>query len=434
MQQTYIYTDKPINPKSSWNVVDNFQEKNQKVEYEGHQYSMIAKYEDQRSKIFIVARILLRVVAVIFSLGFALLSENVRELFNSKKTYINAVKIPDPIQNPSMAVGKDDYVIFKENKPKIPKREFCQQALNMIGIDAVIEPENKGDIEGGNGVFSFTTDRKYAVKRSTNLNANDPNQNEIIALNKAASKIQSSNPKGFNFNLPEAVFTIVDKSGKTQDCNIQIFPKVSTLNESPEWGHLHLRDFGDVIRRYFSSKDEICLKIIFSLGKKLAEFQQSQEVKFDKERNYHIGLQHGDFNAGNILITGLDAASNAEFTLVDNVDFRPDGRLVADPIYFIYFNTICIPGLSADFEEHKSSMTEIVDSFYTGYVSNLKEEIRTEMDKVFTSQIPLAESVSGKEVYSKEVLNATGNLWGELLDGMQKRAYQRVMRMAQQTV
>ena len=289
--------------------------------------------------------------------------------------------------------GESDFENFGSGK--IPTRQYCQKALVLSNLDD--NDLNHTDRAGGNGVVSLTKNKKYAVKREVDINAGIPEKNKVDVLLNVSSTVNNlkrkySNINGFVMNLPVNLFHIY-KNNQPAKCNIQIFPQVKTPLEKEG-----RKDVAGIIRHYLYDSNRSLeardLNTIKSLGKKLAEFQQTTEIS--NSNNIDIGLQHGDFNPANILITKINHNGEADFTLIDNGDFRVDGRIISDPVYFSYWTVEFL--LSNPDSSTLNRFKTITNSFYSGYVEKLPEAVVKNMKKyIFDKGIigPLAAAFSG---------------------------------------
>ncbi len=306
-----------------------------------------------------------------------------------------------------------DLIPFKKNdERKFPKREICSQVLKECGFSPALADE-KFDRSGGNGTTSYTADGKYAIKRGCDEEARVLDRNEIFVLSNAVKLIKSSMPKGFNMNLPIKLFQIVDKdTAGYAKCNIQIFPKIRTKPE--------LHCVGNVIESIVAKGQVDRLAVIYALGKTLAKFHQTHGVK--RSGRFNIGLQHGDFNAGNILINEALNNGKISFTLIDNADFRANGRLISDLVYFVYFNSIVVaPDFAPNQTERVLRMEQVIQEFYRGYISKAHTDICAAMKKHIFDSNKILESASEKGAYSKRFLNTA--IWYTTFEPAQKKAF-----------
>lgn len=264
-----------------------------------------------------------------------------------------------------------------------------------------LNPDASTDLRGGNGTVAFTTDGKYAIKRDAGDSHHD---DEVAKLKKIKSEIDSIGEiKGFKLNLPLSILEIPNKI-----CNIQIFESVDTR----DYGRTDRRDIAGVIRNYMRDGKKSDLKTIELVGKKLAQFQNPVGLK---------GLQHNDFNPGNILITRLEKDGDADFTLIDNARFRKDGNIMSDLAYFLYWTgNVLVQEKTA---ENISRLKEIVSRLYAGYVGALPAAVLKSMkENIFDKGGPLNAGLSrDSNVY--KYISFVAKTWGEILEKAQKEAF-----------
>ncbi len=299
----------------------------------------------------------------------------------------------------------------EEKKRWIPERDFCRKALQECKINSSLEDSTIKGKEGGNGTVCFTTDGKYAVKRGVDLQASIPEKNEINLLEKAVKEILLCKPKGFEMNLPIGLFHICNSKNQKANCNIQIFPKVNTVEGK--------KDMGDVVREYVGSKSQKCLNIIESLGRQLALFHNTSGI--DCSDGHAKGLQHGDFNAGNILVTDIsNDGKNSQFTLIDNADFHPRKRIISDLVCFIYFTTILWGNERP--AQYKDRMTDVINGLYKGYMQALPKDVYKLMsERIFSSKAAGALAEAQGDSYPKAFLNS--DKWNQHFENIQREAF-----------
>src|ERR1700722_18414024 len=307
----------------------------------------------------------------------------------------------------------NDLTSFKGNsKRQYPKRVIFSQVLENCGFSRELTDE-KLDKSGGNGTVSYTADGKYVIRRGCDDKAQCPEQNEITALSNTVQLIQSINPKGFEMNLPIKLFQIVDKdTGKYANCNIQISHKVETTSK--------LHSMGDVIREIVVDGDFDKLSFVYAVGKSLSKFHQTNGLK--RSGRFHVGLQHGDFNAGNILINRNLKNGKISFTLIDNADFREKGRLISDLVYFVYHNSLVVPHFAPDQTDRVNRMDRFIQELYRGYIKKAHPDICVTMKKHIFDKDVILISASENGAYNKPFVNTA--TWSKTFEPVQKRAFE----------
>jgi hypothetical protein len=321
---------------------------------------------------------------------------------------VNIVKI-----NPTKWLCSQSDLENKSNNDqrKLPTLEVCSKILKEYGFSCITLGGEKR--EGGNGDIHFTTDGKYAVKRSCDAYAQHPQCNEIKVMYDVIDKINSSNPQGFDVNLPTALIQIVDKeTNENAFCNVQISQRVQTKYEQG------FHDMGDVVRSIVNQNKDEMFPLVFTLGEDLAKFHQSQGI-LESAKGFGLGLQHGDFNHGNILIN-----KNGEhtFTLIDNADFRPKATVICDLVYFVYFNSIVF---SKDITPNQANkvnrIIQVIERLYEGYIKCADESNLITMAKYFANGNPVLASTVGD--YNREFLNT--DLWSNTFEKAQQEVFKK---------
>lgn len=258
--------------------------------------------------------------------------------------------------------------LTKGVKAFLPKREFCQKALELASLGGTLDPNLKNDRRGCAGTVCFTGDGKYAIKRSFGIPHG--NINQLDRLNTATKAIQSLKNPGFEMNLPLKMFRVKSKNQKLEMCNIQIYPKVNSA--------LTLGEFLHVYRKDQNQKD---LDIIELCGKNLARLQSNAIIYTEK---YDLGPHHGDFHKGNILVN-FPKNRRPCLTVIDIESFHKHGKLIHDPVYFIYTCSSIFIKPGVPIEDSFKMMDPIVKRFYLGYVMTLPTPAVKKMHKIFNA-------------------------------------------------
>lgn len=294
--------------------------------------------------------------------------------------------------------------IFPNDQRKTPKLDICLRILKECGISCSKLSTEK--MQGGTGDVHFTVDGKYAIKRSC-LDAKTLESTEINVMVRMVNQINTSNPKGFNINLPIALVSVLDEETNLPlKCNIQIFPKVQQ--------HEKFHSVGDIIRDIVNLNNNAALSYISKLGEDLAIFNQSNGIK-ESPNGFNLGLMHGDFGACNILVN-----KNDSFTLIDNAEFQVDGRIICDLVYFVYFTAICIDGLFPHHTQQVKQINKIIKHLYGGYIKVADEKICKTMARYFSgNNYVLASTIGG---YNREFLNT--EIWFNTFEPTQKEAFE----------
>ena len=176
---------------------------------------------------------------------------------------------------------------------------------------------------------------------------------------------------GFDFAIPQKTHKIwsTDNQGM---CFVEISKALPTL----------------VNKRYYdyiNPKINIEARAVFSnLGKALALLQSSKPSTLEYD-GYYYGLQHGDFQMGNIF---YDPNSHTHtFTLIDLGNVAEHKRLLLDQLYLVYSLSITFDGKRERFIEElkntttKTKISNMITAFINGYVSNLKPDVAQQMNK-----------------------------------------------------
>lgn len=256
----------------------------------------------------------------------------------------------------------------KEVKAFLPKREYCQNALDVVSLNSTIDPDIKNDRRGCAGTVCFTTDGKYAIKRSFGLPKK--NKNQLDRLNTATNVIKSLKRPGFEMNLPIHMFRIKSPTGKLEMCNMQIYPKVNSALTLGEYLHV-----------YRENRDPKSLDVIELCGKNLATLQSNVIISKNK---YDTGPHHGDFHKGNILVT-FPKKNTPKLTVIDIESFHDHGRLIHDPVYFIYTCSSIFIKPTIPINESFNMMDPVVKRFYMGYVMHLQVNALKRMHSIFNA-------------------------------------------------
>jgi hypothetical protein len=227
--------------------------------------------------------------------------------------------------------------------------------------------------QGGNSIVYFgqAGGIPSIVKISKKVEANSENS-ETQKTIRAIDRINGLNDPVFKFAIPTKLYVLMSPDGQ-RECDVQIAPKVD----------------GQKINSYFYQYVSGRLKatdLFEKLGQKLGQFQQKNIVHRNVD-GFDYGPLHNDFQVGNIFYNQNDD----NFTLIDLSDFASKGKLILDPIYFVYFlpHLWGAPGKSN--EQHfrdrynngqdnfKERIDSIVASFLRGYVNNLSEAMASKM-------------------------------------------------------
>lgn len=307
----------------------------------------------------------------------------------------------------------NDLVIFQDQR-KFPTLDVCSQVLKSSGLPCTSLDMNNRHA-GTNGDVHFTTDGKYAIKRSCDLHAQSEKLNEITRMSNVIEQMNSSNPQGFDINLPIALIQIVDETtGENAFCNIQIFPKVVTKHDEG------FHEVGDLVRSIVEKGDDDKLPLIFTLGEDLAKFHQSQGIQ-ESAKGFGIGCQHGDLGHCNILV---NKNGNHTFTLIDNIDFRPRARVISDIVYFVYFNSVLFsPPITPDQIEKVNRVVLVIEQLYQGYVKCANETNLKTMERYFAHDNPILASTTGD--YNKRAFLNSDNIWHHTFEKVQREAFNK---------
>lgn len=290
-------------------------------------------------------------------------------------------------------------------KPRIP-------VLNNVTLTQLSQND-----QGGNSiVYSGKVDGiSSIIKISKNVaqyNENSEAQKSIRVI----EMIKRLNNPVFHFALPTQIYNFVSQDGQ-RVCDVQIAPKAE----------------GQKINKYVYQYVGGRLNnttIFEKLGKNLAQFQLHNIIYGD---DFDYGPIHGDFQIGNIFYNENDES----FTLIDLSDFTSKGKLLLDPIYFVYFLPHMWGSLGKSNEQFfrerynnvgdnfKKRINEIVASFFHGYITNLPKEVSTKIYSYFQQQNNSGLKLFGNNartigLYGQELQNTNSY---DILEPLIKKAF-----------
>lgn len=222
--------------------------------------------------------------------------------------------------------------------------------------------------------FVTVNGRKSVVKVDKKVTADDKNAEYVKILNVISSLNQLQNPI-FHFETPTKVYKLITASSSDDRrvCTVQIAPKSTGIK------------FNDFVYKYVEGRISD-LSIFEQLGKSLAAFQ-GNNLKGIGDDGFDYGPLHGDFHANNIFYD----RNNTTFSLIDLSDFKANGPLFLDPIYFVYYLPLMWSGNSKTTQqnfsnryndptdEFKERIAAIINDFFKGYVQNLPEKVAKRM-------------------------------------------------------
>ena len=205
---------------------------------------------------------------------------------------------------------------------------------------------------------------------------------------------------GFEFAIPQKTYKIwsTDNLGM---CFVEVSKALPTLVNKQYYDYINPKINRDS-RTVFSN-----------LGEALAQFQNSKPSTLDSD-GFYYGLQHGDFQMGNIF---YDPANHI-FTLIDLGNVAEHKRLILDPLYLVYSLSITFDGKRERFieelkdETKKAKISNMITAFINGYVSKLNPDVAQQINKIIQEKANPTDVfyLDGKYLYKgKDVMDGVRN-------------------------
>lgn len=167
-----------INLSSDWRDSAKFDSKNTIVTQSGRQYKLIAKKERTLSISERALKGVLGIFPVCLSLGSALLSQNIRELFSKEKEVIRfAIIYNPPIEKPAIINEQNDR---KETEPKRKYKFVFSSEINENPAELPSSKERKDNKETYIPKFEYVDAGIKAIIIDNLCMATDPCQHMCI--------------------------------------------------------------------------------------------------------------------------------------------------------------------------------------------------------------------------------------------------------------
>ena len=254
------------------------------------------------------------------------------------------------------------------------------------------------------------------IKISKKVKQADTLSKELKRQQKIYILLESLKNPGFAFAIPEKTYSIRSSDNKGM-CFVEISKALPNK--------INTR-FYDYINPEINRDNR---NLFFDLGKALAQLQNSTTPTLEND-GYYYGLQHGDFQIGNIFYSENNNAHT--FTLIDLGDFAEHKRLILDPLYLIYRFAISY-GSQDQFLEllkdatFKSKMATMITAFINGYVSKLKSYVAKQMNKNIQEHANLVDLfyLGDKYVYAEaeDVIKEARKKTAEFFNPIIKQAF-----------
>ncbi|MGR3951364.1 MAG: hypothetical protein QRY74_00350 [Chlamydia sp.] len=151
-----------INFYSNWAVAPKFDSKNRVVEHEGRQYQLIEKKEQLFSTPKRISRVCLGVLVTIASLGIALFSEKIRQLFTKSK---ETIRFGIPFIAPTISTEPISLNNSLQKLPANPPQESIEEVDDQQQEKGIIYPNQVIDIEKKASKFFFKPEEEETVKK-----------------------------------------------------------------------------------------------------------------------------------------------------------------------------------------------------------------------------------------------------------------------------
>ncbi|CAN5179478.1 hypothetical protein BH09DEP1_BH09DEP1_6290 [soil metagenome] len=273
------------------------------------------------------------------------------------------------------------------------------QILNLPGLpyvrDAVILPESQ---QGANSRV-YQSNNKI-IKISRLVGPADRLGKELDALRNTYNMLRKLTNPGFNFAIPQDTYRILSDDNRGM-CFVEISQALPN--------QINQRIY-DYVYKNIDNR-----KLLEDLGKALAQLQNSAGIEL-RDDGFYYGIQHGDFQIGNIFYTSDSNTRTHTFTLIDLGNFANKKRLIHDPLYFIYFLTNVFgvgPSISnqeifmkefRNIETFKTKIADMVTWFINGYVSNLNPHVAKQMNENIQENANLTNvfyGADGRYLYGK---------------------------------
>ena len=239
------------------------------------------------------------------------------------------------------------------------------------------------------------------IKISKNVEPADELSKELENSQKTYDMLRGLRNPGFDFAIPQKTHKIWSSDHKGM-CFVEISKALPTLVNDRYYKYIY--------------KDIDARAVFFDLGKALAQLQNSKPSTLEYD-GYYYGIQHGDFQMGNIFYDP-NSHTGHTFTLIDLGNVAEHKRLLLDPLYLVYSLSITIDGKRERFIEElknattKTKISNMITAFINGYVSNLNPTAAEQINKTIQENMnPTDVFYSGpKYLYKgKDVIDGVRN-------------------------
>lgn len=237
----------------------------------------------------------------------------------------------------------------------------------------ITEPLEPQESRGGSSIVLYTHSYAIRLPKDISQKSLDFAKRETEKLLWVKSWTKDKPPYGVSLCLPK-VFIALRKTcfnAYMKTFHISISERLKPV-----------ANFEEEINYYIDHGTDRGKEILSSFGYRIGQNQANYSIEFDG--NSKRTAIHGDLNPKNIFLTKLPSENNrAEFTLIDNADFKRGvdanpGHFVTDPVYFtnIFVLWKCRQ-LSVRIKKHQlQNIESALFYFYQAYLIELDNSTR----------------------------------------------------------